>query len=131
MLLLFAFVSCNTLAQSQQHPHSDPVLSLDVADTAATRRATLGIILANTAAVAWYGKKNWWEQGFGGGFDAQKEGWFGQNTYSGGADKLGHLYMTYAGTRLYSKAFEWVGNNPEKSRALAAGLMFGTFLQSR
>ncbi|GAB3549817.1 hypothetical protein GCM10027343_32070 [Noviherbaspirillum agri] len=91
------------------------------------RRRTWGIIAGNSLAVALYGKGNWWEDGFNSTFRSQKEGWFGQNTYSGGADKLGHFYMNYAGTRLFSRAFEWAGNTPEQSLEMAGWLMLGTF----
>ena len=129
VLVLFALVSCNGHAQVQQLPLFDPVPSTrpELPDAAFTRRATLGLIIGNTAVVALYGKRNWWEEGFAGGFHTQKEGWFGPDTYSGGADKLGHLYLNYASTRLFSQAFQEIGNSPEKSRELAAWLMLGTF----
>jgi hypothetical protein len=129
VLLLFALVSCNAHAQAQQSPLFDPVPTTrpELQDPAFTRRATLGLIIGNAAVVGLYGKRNWWEEGFAGGFHTQKEGWFGPNTYSGGADKLGHLYLNYASTRLFSRAFEEIGNSPEKSRQLAAWLMLGTF----
>ncbi|MEK7744210.1 MAG: hypothetical protein AAB578_07445, partial [Elusimicrobiota bacterium] len=34
-----------------------------------------------------YGANGWWEDGFSGAFRTTDEGWFGQNTYAGGADK--------------------------------------------
>ncbi len=91
------------------------------------RRRTLGIIAASSLAVGWYGGTKWWNTGFTGNFRTQREGWFGQNTYSGGADKLGHFYLNYAGTRLFMQAFEWAGNTHDQSLTQAAWLMTGTF----
>jgi len=56
---------------------------------------------------------------------AENEGWFGQDTYAGGADKLGHAFATYSGTRLLARAFEGLGNNPAHSLRLAAWTSFG------
>lgn len=99
----------------------------DAQDEADRRRRTLGIILGNSLAVALYGNRHWWQDGFHSGFRSVQEGWFGENTYSGGADKLGHFYMNYAGTRLFARAFDWAGNAPEKSLEMAGWLMLGTF----
>jgi hypothetical protein len=67
-----------------------------------------------------YGAAKWWEDGFTGDFRTQKEGWFGQNTSSGGADKMGHAFSAYVGTRLVTQAFNALGNEPEPARRLAA-----------
>lgn len=91
------------------------------------RQRTLGIMIGNSLAVALYGKQNWWQDGFNSRLRAVNEGWFGQQTYSGGADKLGHFFMNYASTRLFSRAFEWSGNDADQSLRLAAWLTFGTF----
>lgn len=99
----------------------------EIIDARTRRLRTLSLIVGHSAAVAAYGKAKWWQDGFTGNFRAQNEGWFGRNTYSGGADKLGHFYMTYAGTRLFSRAFEWAGQEQAQARELAAWLMFGTF----
>jgi hypothetical protein len=69
-------------------------------------------------AMAVYGKINWWEDGFTGNFRTANEGWFGQNTYAGGADKLGHAFFAYAGTRLLTRGFEFIGNQPEPAAKL-------------
>ena len=67
-----------------------------------------------------YGKSQWWQDGFGGGFKTSSEGWFGQGTDYGGADKLGHAMFGYAGTRLLTSAFEWAGH--DSAKALQFGL---------
>ncbi|MGH8809064.1 MAG: DUF2279 domain-containing protein [Noviherbaspirillum sp.] len=91
------------------------------------QRRTLGIILGGAAALGVYGKTHWWQNGFDSGFHTASEGWFGQNTYAGGADKFGHLYMTYAVTRLFSRAYEWAGNTPDASLRMAAVMTLSAF----
>jgi hypothetical protein len=98
-----------------------------IPDRAQVRRNTLGIIGGSALAIGLYGNAKWWKDGFTGDFNTVNEGWFGQHTYAGGADKLGHFYMNYAGTRLISRAFQWVGNDPEQSLALAAWTTLGTY----
>ncbi|OGS96526.1 MAG: hypothetical protein A3K04_01225 [Gallionellales bacterium RBG_16_56_9] len=100
---------------------------LQYPDRQRARQRTMGIIVANTLAVALYGRNNWWRDGFNGSFRSVNEGWFGRDTYAGGADKLGHFYMNYAGTRLFARAFEWAGDTPAESLTLAAGLTLGTY----
>jgi len=82
--------------------------------------------LRNTALVAGgallvgaYGMNKWWDEGFTGSFRTENEGWFGQNTRSGGADKLGHAFFAYAGARLLTQGFEALGN--ERGHALKLG----------
>lgn len=90
------------------------------------RARTLGIIAANTLGVALYGNNKWWQDGFRSRFSTDSEGWFGQHTYSGGADKLGHFFMNYASTRLFSRVFEWAGNDAEHARHTAAWMTLAT-----
>lgn len=99
----------------------------ELPDVGQVRRRNLGIIVGGAAAVGLYGRQNWWQDGFAGRFRTFNEGWFEQNTYSGGSDKLGHFFMNYAGTRLMSKAFFSAGNDPDTSLALAAWTTLGTF----
>lgn len=70
--------------------------------------------------VGGYGAAAWWEDGFSGSFRTVDEGWFGRNTSSGGADKVGHAFFTYTGTRLLTRGFEALGNDP--GRALRLGV---------
>ena len=99
----------------------------EVPDSDMVRRRNLGIIVGSAAAVGLYGRQKWWQEGFGSSLRTVDEGWFGQNTYSGGADKLGHFFMNYAGTRLMRKAFVWAGNDTETALALAAWTTLGIF----
>lgn len=92
-----------------------------------TRQArTRGLILGGIAAVGAYGATVWWNEGVTGRFRTVNEGWFGQDTYTGGADKIGHTYATYVGTRLLARGFEWAGSGAEQSLKLAALTVFGT-----
>ena len=77
------------------------------------------------ATVGIYGMNNWWEDGFSGSFRTVDEGWFGQNTYAGGADKAGHIYFTYVGARLLARAFEAIGNDPGHALRLGAWTSLG------
>ena len=93
-----------------------------------TSGRTRAIVTGTVAAVGLYGAFTWWRQGVSGKFRTVNEGWFRQDTYAGGADKLGHAFSAYAGTRLLKRGFEWAGNDPEESLWLAAATTFGTLL---
>jgi Predicted periplasmic lipoprotein (DUF2279) len=77
------------------------------------------------ATVGIYGATNWWEDGFSGSFHTVNEGWFGQDTNEGGADKAGHAYGTYVMTRLLTRTFEAVGNDPGRALRLGAWTSLG------
>lgn len=91
------------------------------------RRRNLALITGSSLSVGLYGWRKWWRDGFTSDFKSRDEHWFGRNTYAGGADKLGHFFMTYAGTRLMTKAFNWAGNDPAASLNMAAWLSLGIF----
>lgn len=83
------------------------------------RLRNAGLIAGGALLVGAYGMSKWWDEGFTGEFRTENEGWFGQNTKHGGADKLGHGFFAYGGTRLYAAAFEAAGNDPARAGALA------------
>jgi hypothetical protein len=85
------------------------------------------IIGGGATLVAAYGSYNWWDSGFGGGFDTTNEGWFAAGTDFGGADKLGHLYSNYAGVRLLTPLFELAGNGRGESLKLALWSTLGVY----
>lgn len=64
------------------------------------RFRTAPLVAASVGLTAAYGKAPWWQDGFTGQFKTVNEGWFGQGTAHGGADKLGHAMVSYTGTRL-------------------------------
>ena len=72
-----------------------------------------------------YGANSWWKDGVSGSFRAIDEGWFGKNSYAGGADKVGHAFFTYTGARLLSRGFEALGNDPGRSLRLGAWTSLG------
>lgn len=84
------------------------------------------MMVGGALGVSWYGYKKWWQDGFSGGFREADEGWFGQNSPYGGADKLGHMYTNYVGARLLSLLFEAVGNEREEAIRLGALATLGT-----
>ena len=86
------------------------------------------IIATGSLLFAAYGQSKWWDTGFGGGFKTTNEGWFGSDTDYGGADKLGHMYTSYASVRLLTPVFEAAGNSREASIRLAGWTTFGIFL---
>jgi hypothetical protein len=114
-------------ATVKEMPSTADRITQNKKDEARAVRRNLGIILGTSLAVGYYGKTHWWQEGFNRRLRTENEGWFGKNTYSGGADKLGHFFMNYATARLASDAFEWAGNSPEQSRRLAAWTTIGTY----
>ena len=72
-----------------------------------------------------YGANSWWKDGFTRSFRTVDEGWFGRNTYAGGADKAGHAYFTYTGARLLTRGFEALGNDPGRSLRLGVWTYLG------
>lgn len=54
-------------------------------------------------------------------FHASSEGWFEKDTSHGGDDKLGHLYVGYLSTHLYSSTYEYWGYDKEKA------LLYGVY----
>ena len=112
-------------SQRDMLPVSNPPLR--DADAGRTQLLSAGMITAHSLAIGLYGANKWWNQGFSGQFRTEREGWFGRNTYAGGADKLGHLYINYVSTRLFARAFHWAGNSSEEALALAAWTTAGTY----
>jgi hypothetical protein len=98
------------------------------AEEARVQRRTRAVLVGGAATVAVYGAATWWNEGLSGEFRVRREGWFGQGTADGGADKLGHLHANYVGTRLLARAFEWAGNAPDRALTLAAWSTLGTFI---
>lgn len=92
------------------------------------RFRTQALIWGGAGTVLAYGATVWWKDGRSSHFRTASEGWFGEDTYTGGADKLGHAYSTYVGTRLLASAFEWAGNNRDDAVVLSAATVFGTML---
>lgn len=103
-----------TLDAARPEP-SLPALGPLPADLRIRNAALIG---GGTLLVAAYGLTKWWDDGFTTNFRTENEGWFGHDTSSGGADKLGHAFFAYAGTRLLTRGFDALGNEPQRSRSL-------------
>ncbi|BCB25323.1 hypothetical protein SKTS_02090 [Sulfurimicrobium lacus] len=106
-----------------------PDLGGDPTLTAAQKQFRTRLLIGGAVGgVLAYGASHWWQDSMSSSFRTVNEGWFGQNTYTGGADKLGHMYSTYVGTRLLTDAFEWAGNDRETASWLAAATAWGAML---
>src|SRR5262245_14411523 len=65
----------------------------------ATAAATGGLYVA----LATYLTLAWWTESEPAAWHLQKEGWFGDDNYAGGADKLGHGWINYTLVRGVSR----------------------------
>jgi len=68
------------------------------------------------------GYLTWWHDDTNGKFHTVDEGWFGEETYTGGADKASHITFAYMVTLGFQSAYRALGKTPAQSRALAFGL---------
>lgn len=108
-------------------PISDPVAN----SAANTTRYSLNTTVDDIKAIKWeglgafvgittLGVKNWdWGSS---GFHFNNEHWFGKSTGSGGADKLGHTFTSYALTNAFAERLQAKGRSPERA-ALSASLL--------
>ncbi len=72
------------------------------------------------------GRLLWWGSEPRVPFNRADEGWFGQDTYSGGADKTSHFVLSYLAYKGLSAAYRAVGNREDSARWLAlAGVSIG------
>jgi len=76
-----------------------------------------GITLAGITAIGLTS----WNWGNSASFNFNPEGWFGKDTGSGGADKLGHAFTSYALTNVLADRLVREGRSPERA-ALSAAL---------
>ena len=106
--------------------HADPIMesnkTLTIAEAAKELKWELGGL---TGAILYLGLKEWnWGSS---SFNFNDEGWFGLNTGSGGADKLGHLYSTYLMNEfLTNRLYQKTGNLEDaavKGALFSGGLM--------
>ncbi len=79
---------------------------------------TRDLSLATLAMSAWgISQWDWFEHSP----VAKREGWFGDDTHAGGADKTGHLYMSYILSEIFLLDFRRHGvKHPERKAALSA-----------
>lgn len=117
--------STDLAPETAQHSEARPPALRQEPENLGLRNAAL--IAGGALLVGVYGMSKWWDEGFTGNFRTESEGWFGQDTQYGGADKLGHGFFAYVGTRLLTQSFEAVGNGPAAAQLLgfwsALGIM--------
>ncbi len=82
-----------------------------------TLRLTAGAFLI----VPVVGVLSWWRYSHA-PFHVTHEGWFGSDTYAGGADKASHFFASYVGGSLLTGAYESLGHSPRESCLLAFGV---------
>lgn len=136
--MLLAIVLACRVSVAAADPAADPLpiafrqlpeMGENVVLSEEQKRLRTHLLIGGAAAgVMWYGNAHWWQDSMSSDFRTVDEGWFGQDTYTGGADKLGHLYSTYVGTRLLTSAFEWAGNDRDDAAWLAAATAWGVML---
>ena len=67
----------------------------------------------------------WWDRsGFTGKWKMKKEGFFSNNTYSGGADKAGHFYASYVEFRTMVSMYELIGIKHDNALLLSGLAIF-------
>lgn len=62
----------------------------------------------------------WWNHHLGVRFHGESEGWFGRDTYSGGADKASHFLAGYAAQPLLASLYERLGYSKSRAGTLGA-----------
>ena len=111
---------------------STPVLGQSASDSERTGRERSAIAVAGLyaglygyTAMAWYFGKE-----VSPTFQWRDEGWFGKDTYAGGADKLGHLWGNYALVRGGTQILRGGGWDPRASLWVSTALSAGFFTLS-
>lgn len=97
-------------------PSPGSLSSSDPAGMGTRTRKLAGLFAVGTVAV---GYAAWWKGPGFGGFETTDEGWFGENTYAGGADKASHFFLGYAVGRLYEWGYRRIGQPEGTARWLS------------
>lgn len=105
-----AWALAGALAHGQASAQSPYSVDTFWEDTRAVKWET-GFLFGGAAYV---GAKNW-NWGSSHGFKTTSEGWFGMDTESGGADKLGHAYSAYLITNGLAEQLLRQGRAPERA----------------
>lgn len=96
-------------------PLAGPVSAGDCTQTASwsqQKQDLLRVNLIGVGAVTAWGVANW--DYFSNSPESASEGWFGNDTDSGGADKLGHLYTSYVMAHGLSSLYQhWCFNQQD------------------
>ena len=122
--LIKTITICLLFASSASHAESvvESNKTLTIGEAAKELKWELGGL---TGGILYLGLKEWdWGSS---SFKFNDEGWFGMNTGSGGADKLGHLYSTYLMDEfLTDRLYQKTGNLKDaalKGAIFSGGLM--------
>jgi hypothetical protein len=100
--------------------------SSDASSQAPTRKRrvfdlkTTAAVVGGSLVTPFIGNWVWWS-GNRASFHVFHEGFFGRDTYAGGADKASHFYFSYVGTELLTDVFRKLGHPDGESRLLALG----------
>lgn len=86
------------------------------------------ITFGAVGAVAAYGAAAWWSGDLDDNFRIGREGWFARDSYAGGADKLGHAYSVYLGTRVLAGAYRAAGLQGASALDRAVGVSLVTLM---
>ncbi|HEU4521828.1 MAG TPA: hypothetical protein VFT12_07490, partial [Thermoanaerobaculia bacterium] len=86
-------------------------------------RRSLLLSAGMLAAVPVGGYFVWWRGKDYSNFRIEREGWFGPDGYSGGADKAGHLVATAISGELMQRFYTRLGHTPSDARWLAIGVV--------
>jgi len=79
-----------------------------------------GWSLGIAAAVFVGGTRAWWDEGYQ-GFTFKETGWLERDTYSGGHDKVGHVFSAYSATHTMAFIYESYGMSHETAIWTAIG----------
>ncbi|MCX7914556.1 MAG: YfiM family protein, partial [Thermodesulfovibrionales bacterium] len=109
--VIFAF---SIYANAQQKPAY--TFSTYLEDLEATKRES-SFFFAGAVSLGLFN----WDWGSTKSFKWNPEGWFGKNTGSGGADKLGHAFISYTITNVLADRLMRLGRSPERA-AISASL---------
>jgi len=91
--------------------------NLSKEDKALILNAAAGAVILTWAALEWdYGERS---------AHFENEDWFGKDTREGGADKLGHMYFSYALSHLFSYQYKRWGYDQEQAIRLGCLSSFG------
>lgn len=113
-VLLCASAVC-ALVQAQETTQADYSFSSWAEDVSTTRWET-GAVVAGVTALGLTS----WNWGSAKSFRFNSEGWFGTDTGSGGADKLGHAFTSYAITNVLADRLVRQGRSPGRAALSAA-----------
>ena len=116
LVFVMAFLSLPILASAQEvsTPYSAQIFLEDTADI----KWESALVFTGVTIVGLYN----WNWGSSNNFKTNPEGWFDSSTGSGGTDKLGHAYSSYAITNFLTESLIVQGRKPSQA-ALSSALI--------